>query len=143
MFKALTYLNTENTMIQAVRDDNTVVVIEPISGKLWELVQAGTLGEIAAYTPPQEPTEAEKLEAWRNGVRCSPLQGKLALGEQEWAKVEQILADPALPFAMRMAITSVTEWRRNSQTMDELAWLMDYTPEQVDDLFNAAIQISI
>lgn len=142
MFKLLTYLNAERTMIQAVRDDNTIVVIEPISGNLWELAQAGTLGEIAAYTPPPEPTEAEKLEAWRNEAWCSPLQGKLVLGENEWARVEALVADPDTPFAMRIAITSATRWNRNSQMMDELAWLMSYTPEQVDDLFMAAMNIT-
>jgi hypothetical protein len=130
-------------MIQAVRDDNTVAVIEPISGDLWGSAQAGTLGEIAAYTPPQEPTEAEKLEAWRNDTWCSPMQGKLALGENEWAKVEAMVADPDMPFAMRIAITSATRWNRNSQMMDELAWLMNYTPEQVDDLFRAAMNVTV
>lgn len=42
-----------------------------------------------------------------------------------------------------MAITSATEWRRNSQTVDELGWLLQLTDEDKDRLFRLAATIEV
>ena len=76
-------------------------------------------------------------------MRCTPLQGKLALGETRWAQVEAFLADPATPWAMRIAITSESEWQRNSQTITELAWILQLTDDDVDGLFRIAATINV
>nr|WP_309504271.1 hypothetical protein [uncultured Roseovarius sp.] len=87
--------------------------------------------------------EAAALAAERAGMVCTPLQGKLVLGETAWGQIEDIVADPETPFAMRVAITSAVQWERNSQMIDELAWLMGLSDEQVDDLFRAAMQVAV
>jgi len=35
------------------------------------------------------------------------------------------------------------EWRRTSQTMDELGYLLGYTPEQMDDMFRVAMTVAV
>ena len=85
----------------------------------------------------------ERLASERDAMRCSPLQGKIVLGEARWAQVEAFVADPETPFAMRIAITSAVVWERKSQSMDELAWMMGLTDEEVDDLFRAARDIVV
>lgn len=96
----------------------------------------------AAYERP-EVDPAEALEAERVAMQCSPLQGRLALGEAEWSRVEALLADPETPWAMRQVISSALVWQRLSPMVDELAWLMGYDATQVDDLFRAAMEIVV
>lgn len=86
---------------------------------------------------PEEAIAEERLT-----MVCSPLQGSLALGETLWDQVELLLNDPETPFAIRRSITSASVWERNSQSMDELAWLMGLSAEQVDDLFRIAMTIN-
>jgi hypothetical protein len=83
------------------------------------------------------------LDLERSAMSCTPAQGMLALGEGEWSKVVTLKDSHATPFAMRVAIENTTLWQRNSQMMDELAWLMGYTAEQVDDLFRLAASIKV
>lgn len=113
----------------------------PPEGQRWTGQFDGTVTPPVAVFEMLDPVE--ELAKERAAMSCSPLQGKLALGEETWGLVEAMLADPETPFAMRIAITSAIQWDRTSQMMDELAWIMDLTPEQVDDLFRAAMQIAI
>ena len=52
-----------------------------------------------------------------------------------------LVKEPDTPFPIRAAIQAATKWRRNSQMIDELAWVMGYTDAKVDDLFRAAMQV--
>ena len=85
----------------------------------------------------------ERLASERAGMVCSPLQGRLALGEETCAVIDALAADPATPWAMKQAINQAADWRRTSQTMDELGYLLGYTPEQMDDLFRLAMVIKV
>lgn len=89
------------------------------------------------------PDPAKILAAERQTMVCSPLQGQLALGETKWAEVEAVLADPETPWAMRVTIDKATEWKRLSQSIDQLAWLVGLDEFQTDDLFRAAVQIEV
>ena len=74
MYKSLTYKNEAATIIEAVRTDGTVLIAEPSMGDIWGVLVSGVYGDIAPYTPPPEPTDAEKLEAERAAMRCSMAQ---------------------------------------------------------------------
>lgn len=87
--------------------------------------------------------QQREFAAVRAKMVCSPLQGQLALGEEKWAQVEAIANDPSTPFAMRRAIRSAGDWRRDSQQIDELGYLLGFTPEQMDKLFVAAMSVDI
>ncbi len=91
-----------------------------------------------------EPVSAEELLIeWRNTASCSRAQGKIALGEAEWNRFQELRNDADLPWAMRVAADDTYEWRRNSQAMDEFAWLMGYDALGMDDLFLEAMEIEI
>lgn len=87
--------------------------------------------------------EAAKLAAQREAMVCSRLQGRLVLGEAVCAVIDEIAADPKTPWAMRETITNAIEWRRTSQAMTELGYLLGYTDEQMDDLFRQAMHVAV
>jgi hypothetical protein len=68
-------------------------------------------------------------------------QARLALGEARCAALDAASEDPALPWAMRDSIKSAHEWHRNAPEIDELAWLLDLTPPEIDDLFRLALTL--
>lgn len=84
---------------------------------------------------------ADQLSAWRLLAKCSPMQGKLALGPVEWAKIETY-RDTEATWAEQVVIDSANEWRRNSQDIQFFAYLLGYDDAQVDALFQAAMQIT-
>lgn len=94
---------------------------------------------------------AEQIAEWeaasaisaRKRMVCSPLQGRLVLGEATCAIIDAIAADPETPWAMRQTIANAVEWRRTSQSMTELGYLLGYTDEQMDDLFRQAMQVAV
>ena len=83
------------------------------------------------------------LQNKRAQMRCSRLQGRITLGEAVCASLDALAADPTTPWAMREAIKNAGEWQRNSPTMDELGWLLGYTPEQMDALFEQAVTVEV
>jgi hypothetical protein len=44
---------------------------------------------------------------------------------------------------MRQTIANAIEWRRTSQSMTELGYLLGYTDEQMDDLFRHAMHVAV
>lgn len=82
------------------------------------------------------------LVDWRASARCSPMQGKLALGQTEWAKVE-LYRDTEATWAQRVVIDGAQEWRRNSQDIQFFGYMLQYTDAQMDALFEAAMQITV
>lgn len=57
-------------------------------------IQTGEIVEDTGFVAPT-PDPATLLAAERASMRVTPLQGKLALGEARWARIEALLADPA------------------------------------------------
>ena len=86
---------------------------------------------------------APDLAARRATMVCSPLQGRLVLGPEICAALDAMVADPATPWAVRETISKASEWHRTSQTIDTLGWAMGFSPEQMDALFEAAVQVRV
>ena len=84
---------------------------------------------------------AAALTSWRANAKCSPMQGKLALGQDAWAKIEAY-RDLEATWAEKIVIDSAQEWQRNSQDIQFFAYLLNYNDEQIDALFTAAMQIA-
>jgi hypothetical protein len=95
--------------------------------------------EIAALPPP--PTPAEILAAERAGMVASRRQIRLALGEDACDAMDAVADDPSYLWAMRDQIKSAHEWHRAAAEIDEFAWIMGMTPDQVDDLFRRAMAL--
>jgi hypothetical protein len=101
-----------------------------------EVVQAFLAAKIASL-----PTPEEALAQWRATARCSPMQGKLALGQAAWVKIE-LYRDTAT-WAERVVIDSAQEWRRNSQDIQFFGYMLEFDDAELDALFEAAMQIAV
>ena len=139
MFEYMAWLDAEKTTIQAKRADGSIRIIDSATIDLFGIAKAGKLGAIAAYVPPREPTDAELLAVERADMRCSPLQGILALGETEWGKV--LAYRETATWGEKAIIDHAGLWRRNSENIAFFGRLLQYTPTQIDALFRAAMQI--
>lgn len=93
--------------------------------------------------PTEEQIAAAELAARRAAMSCSPLQGRLILGETICAQLDAMADDPATPWATREALKRAQVWNRTSPLMEQLAAAWGYSPEDMDDLFTAAAQISV
>jgi hypothetical protein len=112
--------------------DGTVnVPIKPGSGYDWDG---------SAWVAPV-PNPVADLAAERALMVISPLQGKLTLGETEWAKV--VAYRDTASWAEKVIVDSALDWRRNSQNIAFFGYLLNYTPEQMDDLFRAAATVEV
>jgi hypothetical protein len=96
-----------------------------------------------SFAPPPEPDPAERLTAERAAMVCSRLQGRLVLGEATCAALDAMAADPTTPWAMRQTIAHAIEWRRTSQAMTELGYLLGYSDAQMDELFRLAMTVQV
>lgn len=93
-------------------------------------------GEVPNALPPPPPDP-------RAAMVCSRLQGRLVLGPETCAAIDALAVDPATPWAMRETITNAIEWRRTSQAMTELGYLLGYGDDQMDELFIAAMDVAV
>ncbi|MBW6506173.1 MAG: hypothetical protein K0B00_05400 [Rhodobacteraceae bacterium] len=137
-------LKQNGTLIQTVRNGGWFTLpngdrVSPAQDG-WSNDDGYTLAE--APVPPA-PTDAEVLAAERAGMVCSPLQGKLTLGQAAWAAVEAYRDDPATPWSIRVIIDDAADWRRVSENMQLLAYLLGYSDAEMDDLFRAAMQVVV
>lgn len=82
------------------------------------------------------------LNAEREAMKCSRLQGRLVLGEDVCAEIDAIADDPETPWAMRQTIQNSVEWSRTSQAMTELGYLLGYSDAEMDALFLQAMQVA-
>jgi len=83
------------------------------------------------------------LSAERACMVCSRLQGRLVLGQATCDALDAMAAEDTTPWAMRQTILHAVEWRRTSQAMTELGYLLGYTDVQMDDLFREAMQVQV
>jgi hypothetical protein len=67
----------------------------------------------------------------------------LVLGQATCDALDAMAADDTTPWAMRQTILHAIEWRRTSQAMTELGYLLGYTDVQMDDLFREAMQVQV
>ena len=94
-------------------------------------------GEIVYDIPPPEPTPEETLAAERAAMICTPAQMRLALHRMELLPTVQAIADgdPEAAIVWEYA----TQIVRTSPLIEALG--TDFTPEQIDDIFRAAMAV--
>ena len=79
----------------------------------------------------------------RRTMVVSRLQGRLTLGPVTVAALDAIANNSETEWAMRETIKNAGEWRRTSQAMDELGYLLGYEPIQMDTLFRTAATVNV
>ena len=128
------YWQTNTDPDKTIRDqypNGTVEVpLIPGSGYEWNGSQ---------WIAPPEPSAEELLTQERAEMVCTPAQMRLALlASGELQMVQQIAdADPAASIVWEYA----TQIVRNSPLISALGGENGFTPEQIDGLFRAAMQI--
>lgn len=105
-------------------------------------IETGQDGAPIAVYPP-ELTEEERLAARRAGMRCTRAQGIAVLGPEKWAQILAFADAPGTDWTVRTFIRESQEWRRLSPTIEMLGDLIDVTPEELDQLFDAATELTI
>lgn len=92
-------------------------------------------------TPEAHATaDAGALQASRERMVCSRMQGILALGETNWQEILDY-RDEHASWAARMVIDGASEWRRTSEDIAFFGFLLNFTDIEMDDLFTLAMQI--
>lgn len=82
---------------------------------------------------------AARLQREREQMICSQMQGILALGETEWGKV--LAYRETATWGEKVIIDSAQDWERLSENISFFGYLLNYSPEQMDDLFRVAMKI--
>ena len=76
------------------------------------------------------------LDAARQAMSCSKMQGILTLGETKWGEV--LAYRETASWTEKMVIDSAQDWRRTSQNIQFIGYLVGYTDAEMDALFIAA-----
>lgn len=74
--------------------------------------------------------------------QCTPMQGKLALGESNWSTIMAFYNAPTTTWGMRTTIDGASVWYRNSQALQLIAHLLNFSQGQIDDTFRIAVLIN-
>ena len=107
--------------------------VEPLGAEVFEAAKDAA----GPYVPPPEPTPEEILAAERAAMVCTPAQMRLALHRMDLLQQVQAIADgdPEASIVWEYA----TQIVRTSPLIEALG--TDFTPEQIDDIFRAAMAV--
>jgi hypothetical protein len=95
-------------------------------------------------TPRRAEDIAARLEAsladQRASMRCSRMQGILALGEARWGAVLEYRATSS--WAEQIVIDDAGDWSRNSENIQFFGYLLNMTDTEIDNIFRNAADIT-
>ena len=130
----LKWLDADSTILQVETAPDTYRIVEAGNPDWPTLSQRD---DIAPYTPPPGPAPEESRAAERAAMRCTPAQMRLALHRMDLLAQVQAIADgdPEASIVWEYA----TQIVRTSPLIEALG--SDFTPEQIDDIFRAAMAI--
>lgn len=98
-------------------------------------------------SPPLTPEEqaAQELAQWRETADCSALQAEIVIHQMGLtSQVDAVKNDPAAPIEVKLALEKAYRWSRKSPLWDSYVGpALSMTPEQIDDLFQAAMEIEV
>ena len=127
------FANQSHTVIRAIDVDHVTIYDEGREGWADAVSQ-----KPAPYAKPAEP---DPLAIERAGMQCTMLQARLALGADLCAELDALAGSDDQIWALRQTLTYATTFTRNSQGVDELAYALDLSATDVDDLFRKAMAI--
>jgi len=83
------------------------------------------------------------IDELRASMVCTKLQGRLALGKAEIARLDAFIDGFPNNWSLRQVVDNSVTWRRTSQDMQMLGFALDYTPETMDETFIRAMAIEL
>jgi hypothetical protein len=94
----------------------------------------GVITEVSAdQFPAPIPPSVEDI---RKGMVVSAMQGILTLGETNWGRV--LAYRETASWVEQMIIDSAQDWRRTSQNIQFIGYLLGFSDDQMDTMFTAA-----
>jgi len=94
------------------------------------------------HVKPDDALDEAPIPNPRSLMSCTSLQGKIALGAEEWAKVIAYRDEPETPFSVVVTINDSPIWNRLSTDISLIGWALDYTGPEMDELFINAMKIN-
>jgi hypothetical protein len=88
---------------------------------------------VIGYTVENIPIEDVRAE-----MSCTKMQGVLTLGEANWSKVMAFYTTDAT-WVQKAIIDSAANWRRTSDDLKFIGYLIGFDDEQMDAMFAAAL----
>ena len=107
--------------------------VEPLGAQVFEAVKDSA----AQYIPDPDPTPEEILTQERAAMTCTPAQMRIALHRMELLAQVQSIADADA--GASIVWEYATQIVRTSPLIEALG--TDFTPEQIDDIFKAAMAV--
>jgi hypothetical protein len=108
----------------------------------YHAVMRGGWVLVEGPTPPDSQPQIDLMNL-RYSTSCTPFQGRVALANAgHLAQVEAIINDSNTPQETKFAWEYALEWRRMSPMILNLSTALGLSETEVDDLFQAAAQIS-
>lgn len=102
--------------------------------------------EAVPETPSEpEPEPQEPIQP----TYCTPVQGLIALFTVKQITEADLLAainhipDPVAQYTAKISFQRASLWERKSQTMQNMAELLGLTPQDLDELFEYAVNVSV
>ncbi|NUB46816.1 hypothetical protein GEU84_020745 [Fertoebacter nigrum] len=86
-----------------------------------------------------EAQAEQTLTVRRAAMKCSRMQGVLALGEARWSAVMDYRSTAT--WAEQVVIDSAGDWQRQSENIAFFAYLLGLSDAEVDALFETAATI--
>tara|TARA_R110000796_G_scaffold129256_1_gene244965 strand:+ start:2607 stop:3116 length:510 start_codon:yes stop_codon:yes gene_type:complete len=100
----------------------------------------GTYTDVYVVRDKTADELAAALATARARMRCSSMQGILALGEAKWGEVQTYRETAA--WSERMIIDSAQDWHRTSAKIQFIGYLIGFNDEQMDTMFITASEVT-
>jgi len=139
MYHSLTWGNAESTLIQAVRADGSIHIVEPDQPDLFNLLASGAVMPVADYVPPEPPTDAEILARERAGLVTTIGLLRIAINRAG----ETGRAEATLLLFPEQSIIWCTGGKVSRQGFVCQALESAFTEAEVDAFFRTAMSITL
>jgi len=77
----------------------------------------------------------------RQGMTCTRLQARLALGEAVCAVLDAMADDQETPWVLQQTLKFAQTWQRTHPDIEAIGTALGYSPDQMDDLFRVAAKL--
>ena len=119
-------------------DEQLVPIVEvTVDNSTNERTTSATVETVEADRVLRTVTISDvSIEDIREGQVVSSMQGILTLGETNWGRV--LAYRETASWAEQMIIDSAQDWRRTSQNIQFIGYLIGFSDDQMDTMFTAA-----
>lgn len=135
MYQEIKYVDPDHTIINALRDDGSILVVEPAQVDMWSMITSGAHGSVAAYEPPPLPAMSERMAAWRAVAQCDMLALQDCLIDMgAFDDAETASENVSARWRIRWQARGGVIIRRNSQDLSDFAASIGISMDDLDNM---------